>query len=386
MSKKLLLADDSVTIQKVVELILADEDYEIKSANNGDEAWSLVKEFMPDVVLADIEMPSTNGYQLCEKIKNDDSTKHIPVILLAGAFEPLDEELAAKVGADDHLVKPFESQELISKLNAIFAEKELTTAQETEISEEAVEVSPEETAEPVEVAEAVEIVGEEEPAEALEVEAPAEELSFESTESDAWNLEEELSFEEPASSDTFSIETSSEEPQEAVAEESSESKEGQPTTGVEEEIPTEQPQEEEPAPTLEEPSTQASPTLGAPEDMERIIRESALSSIGTALSGINADTVNEVISSRINEILDSELSGIDIKGLIEDQIKAKIDSVISTSLGEGIASKVEETIRTSMEEALSSLRQDIEKVIWETVPDLAETIITKEIEKIKSEF
>ncbi|RMG05153.1 MAG: response regulator [Nitrospirae bacterium] len=386
MSKKLLLADDSVTIQKVVELILADEDFEIRSANNGDEAWSLVKEFMPDVVLADIEMPSTNGYQLCEKIKNDDSTKHIPVILLAGAFEPLDEELAAKVGADDHLVKPFESQELISKLNAIFAEKEITTAPETEVTEEAVEVSPEETAEPVEVAEAVEVEGEEEAVEVLETETPAEELSFESTDSDAWNLEEELSFEEPATSETLSTEAPAEET-ETFEEEKPQMEEEQPSMGIEEEISIEQPPAEEPEPTTEEPSAPAeAPPISAPEDMERIIRESAVSSINTALSGINSDMVREVISDHIKERLNSELSGIDIKGLIEDQIKAKIESAISGSLGEEIASKVEETIRSSMEDALSSLKQDVEKVIWETVPDLAETIITREIEKIKSEF
>jgi len=115
---KLLLADDSITIQKVVELILTEEDFEIKATNNGEEAMAVVSSFKPDVILADIEMPKMNGYQLCEKIKQDPATRDIPVILLAGAFEPIDEELAKQVGADDYVVKPFESQELISKINA----------------------------------------------------------------------------------------------------------------------------------------------------------------------------------------------------------------------------------------------------------------------------
>jgi len=115
---KLLLADDSITIQKVVELILTEEDFEIKATNNGEEALAVVSSFKPDVILADIEMPKMNGYQLCEKIKQDPATRDIPVILLAGAFEPIDEELAKQVGADDYVVKPFESQELISKINA----------------------------------------------------------------------------------------------------------------------------------------------------------------------------------------------------------------------------------------------------------------------------
>jgi len=115
---KLLLADDSITIQKVIELILAEEDFEIKSANNGEEALALVPSYRPDIILADIEMPKMDGYQLCDKIKQNPSTSNIPVILLTGAFEPLDEQLAKHVKADDFIIKPFESQDLISKINA----------------------------------------------------------------------------------------------------------------------------------------------------------------------------------------------------------------------------------------------------------------------------
>jgi CheY-like chemotaxis protein len=118
MSRKLLLADDSITIQKVVELILAEEGFEIKATNNGEEALNIIPSFKPDVILADIEMPKINGYQLCENIKQDTSMHDIPVILLAGAFEPIDEDLATQVKADDFIIKPFESQELISKINA----------------------------------------------------------------------------------------------------------------------------------------------------------------------------------------------------------------------------------------------------------------------------
>ncbi|MDQ7786577.1 MAG: response regulator [Thermodesulfovibrionales bacterium] len=118
MAHKLLLADDSVTIQKVVELILAEEDFEIRSVGSGEEALAALAEFRPDIILADIEMPKVNGYQLCEMIKQDTATGNIPVILLAGAFEPVDEELANQVQADGFIVKPFESQELISKINA----------------------------------------------------------------------------------------------------------------------------------------------------------------------------------------------------------------------------------------------------------------------------
>ena len=119
MPYKLLLADDSLTIQKVVELVLADEHFEIKACSDGEQALAALESFGPNIVLADIEMPKLNGYQLCEKIKNDAATVHVPVILLAGAFEPFDENYAKSVGADDYIIKPFESQELISKVKSL---------------------------------------------------------------------------------------------------------------------------------------------------------------------------------------------------------------------------------------------------------------------------
>lgn len=125
MARKLLLADDSITIQKVVELVLAEEGFDIKAASNGEEALAAVGQFGQDLILADIDMPKMNGYQLCDRIKANPETRGIPVILLAGAFEPLDEELAKNVGAEDYIIKPFESQELISKINAVLAAEEM---------------------------------------------------------------------------------------------------------------------------------------------------------------------------------------------------------------------------------------------------------------------
>jgi CheY-like chemotaxis protein len=132
MARKLLLADDSITIQKVVELILAEEGFEIKATSNGEEALAAISSFNPDIILADIEMPKINGYQLCEHIKQDPSISGIPVILLAGAFEPIDEELARRVNADDFIVKPFESQDLISKINAALTASSVMGGKEVE--------------------------------------------------------------------------------------------------------------------------------------------------------------------------------------------------------------------------------------------------------------
>jgi CheY-like chemotaxis protein len=144
MARKLLLADDSITIQKVVELILTEEGFEIKATNNGEEALAVIASFKPDIILADIEMPKINGYQLSEKIKQDPLMRGIPVILLAGAFEPIDEELAKQVNADDFIIKPFESQELISKINAALTISSVAEGEEVEGIAEAEAVGLEE--------------------------------------------------------------------------------------------------------------------------------------------------------------------------------------------------------------------------------------------------
>ncbi|HEY6052008.1 MAG TPA: response regulator, partial [Thermoanaerobaculia bacterium] len=90
MAKKILLADDSLTIQKVVELTFSDSDYELFSVSNGQKALDRVREFRPDLILADAVMPEKNGYEVCEAIKRDPATSGIPVILLSGTFEPFD--------------------------------------------------------------------------------------------------------------------------------------------------------------------------------------------------------------------------------------------------------------------------------------------------------
>ena len=116
MSKKILLADDSVTIQKVITITFASEDYELEIVGDGDSAIAKAKEFLPDIILADVAMPGKTGYQVSGAIKKDSQLNHIPVLLLAGTFEPLDEGEAARVMSDGCIVKPFESQELIDKV------------------------------------------------------------------------------------------------------------------------------------------------------------------------------------------------------------------------------------------------------------------------------
>ncbi len=121
MPHKLLLADDSVTIQRVIELTFADEDVQVIAVGNGQDAIDRVQRDPPDIVLADAGMPERNGYEVAAFIKGQPAYAHIPVVLLAGAFEPIDEARAKSVGCDGVLVKPFEPQIVISRVKDLLA-------------------------------------------------------------------------------------------------------------------------------------------------------------------------------------------------------------------------------------------------------------------------
>jgi len=121
---KLLLADDSVTIQRVIELTFADEDVQVIAVGNGADAIDRVQRDRPDIVLADVGMPERNGYEVAQFIKGTPALAHIPVVLLTGAFEPVDEDRARAVGCDGVLVKPFEPQLVISRVKDLLAGKQ----------------------------------------------------------------------------------------------------------------------------------------------------------------------------------------------------------------------------------------------------------------------
>ena len=140
MGTTLLLADDSITIQKVVGIIFANEDYELVVVDNGTSALEKAREIKPDVMLVDALMPGKSGYEVCEEVRRDPLLKGTPLLLLVGAFEPFDEDKARMSGADDHITKPFESQSLIDKVKALL---ELASSRESEISPAQEEVSME---------------------------------------------------------------------------------------------------------------------------------------------------------------------------------------------------------------------------------------------------
>lgn len=295
MDHRLLLADDSITIQKVVELILSDEGFLIHTAGNGEEAWLAIPEFKPDIVLADIEMPVMNGYRLCEKIKTDPLTKDLPVILMAGAFEPLEEDTLKRVGADDYIIKPFESLELIDKLTAVFTARE------------AVKSTPEGIATSEEVSETA-AAGE----------------SFEA--------------------ETLVSEDSATEDQEVPLIDSIEE------TFPELTIPEEDLKEEE---------------SGDPQVTTHLLPQFDFPS---------RDEITDIIKNSI----DNQVSSV---FLLSDS-RDSMDRILRETIPLLAEKYIEEILRAN----LSSVTRRIEEVILEAVPRIAETVISKEIERIKSEL
>jgi CheY-like chemotaxis protein len=124
MSKTLLLADDSVTIQRVIELSFAHEDVRVVSVSDGRRALQYIDTERPDVVVADVGVPEVDGYSIVSHVKQSAAMRHIPVVLLAGAFEPVDDGKARAAGCDAVLVKPFEPQQLVAKVKELVSQSE----------------------------------------------------------------------------------------------------------------------------------------------------------------------------------------------------------------------------------------------------------------------
>ena len=119
MGARILVADDSATIQKVVELTFSKEDFQLVAARTGEEAIQKAREVRPDLMLIDLVMPDKSGYEVCETLRKDPLLKDVPIILLTGTFDTFDKSEGARVGVTDFVTKPFESQSLIGKVKQL---------------------------------------------------------------------------------------------------------------------------------------------------------------------------------------------------------------------------------------------------------------------------
>lgn len=134
---EILVVEDSLTQAEQLKFILKKKNYKVTIANNGVQALEYINKSMPDLVVTDILMPQMDGYQLCERIKEDDRLKHIPVILLTSLSDPCDVIKGLKVKADNFITKPYNESFLLSRIQHMLINIEL---RKNRISEMGIEV------------------------------------------------------------------------------------------------------------------------------------------------------------------------------------------------------------------------------------------------------
>lgn len=115
-----LIVEDDEAIVSLLEFTLEKEGFKVSSTDNGEDALFMVKENKPDIILLDWMLPEISGIQVCTKIRSDDETRNIPIIMLSARGEEADRVEGLQKGVDDYIVKPFSPKELIARIEAIF--------------------------------------------------------------------------------------------------------------------------------------------------------------------------------------------------------------------------------------------------------------------------
>jgi two-component system, OmpR family, alkaline phosphatase synthesis response regulator PhoP len=120
MSKKVLLCDDEIHILRAAEIKVSRAGYEVRIAHDGQEAWELIQQELPDVLVTDVQMPRCDGLELSRRIRNHPATKDLPILMLtAKGYESEYREVAEKSGVVAILAKPFSPRELVRRIDQI---------------------------------------------------------------------------------------------------------------------------------------------------------------------------------------------------------------------------------------------------------------------------
>ncbi|MDY0190000.1 MAG: response regulator [Desulfuromonas sp.] len=440
MSRRLLLADDSVTIQKVIEITLSDKDYILRVASDGDEAMRMANNETPDLIMADVFMPGKNGYEVCEAVRSTPALQAVPVLLLAGTFEPFDQKKAEAVGANGWIVKPFSSQALIDKVEELLAlapaqeqwqvtpstasgDQDILQALEEVTASQSAAATPATAIEPV-FEGAVDFELDSAASEPLEpaVPAPAVEPTPSTVEPEpfSFSVEEEPvapavsadPFAARADTDAFTAETSSaaepiaepfagfdvaEESAPLASEEAAVSPEPEPFTATEptltvpasseplsfaaeeELVPTELGEDIDDFSFNEEPAPVAmaeTPVVAAAEpDLEA--QTPAPAPLG-ALPSLDEFQAAEPANDNVVQLREEDIVAEGAYG----SEPARVEKRVAFLSDEQLTEIVERVAGAVIERLAAPL---LEQVIWEVVPDLAESMVREEMAKIKSD-
>jgi CheY-like chemotaxis protein len=422
MPVKLLLADKSITIQKVVEMLFSGREYDVVCVSDGETALSEASRVVPDVVLADVDLPRIDGYSFAARIKQVPALAQTPVILMMSRDDVYNDAKGRESGIIDHIAKPFESQELIGKVKKALAAARFAEPAPAAPRPPAAPAQPKppqapaRPAAPVVPPAAPKVASKPKqappPTDIFDIiqEAPTQaELKRAATPSPAeeegvFEVEPVVEVEEPLGSELeqalpfgekaveemragLGLTDKKEEPQpEIVTFESLD----MATKTFEEFAPSPkpvQPAAEPPRPTTrpaaaprKEPAV-VTPSIPEPQISEEMVRRMA----------------EETIAKMAKEVF-AKLPPVHVPTIPESELRSMAEAAIAELAKEAFEMlpppqppKVsEETVRRGIEEAVSKIarevaREVIEKVAWEVIPELAEQLIKAEIERLKAE-
>ena len=119
MPKRVIVVDDDKEIREIITFVLTRNGFEVTSASNGQQLHAMLVQFIPDLIILDVMMPGEDGYQICNTLRSNPQTRHIPVIIMTAHAEDIYERISVDLGAAVHMIKPFHPFNLLEKVKVL---------------------------------------------------------------------------------------------------------------------------------------------------------------------------------------------------------------------------------------------------------------------------
>lgn len=358
MGKRILLAEDSLTIQKVFELTFAQSDVALTIVDNGNDAVRLAEESAPNLVVADVTLPGKDGFQVAEELEASGKARSCPVLILCGTLFPFDEERFKKSGARGVLFKPFASQDLVDKVQELLKAEEEAVGKGKEEAAPAVE-------EPWDFSDVLEEVEQESAKETVSVAPTRGEDLLPGASAAAAKVEGGLSLGE--------FDVSLEELEEAVAEppgKTAEEVSGEPAaepaplaSHIDGELFTDAP----------EAVTDLSKAIEPVEEIEELEELEEAADASPA-----AKETAAAPSSPPAAPAESEKA-------LREQFSARAQEIFEKVAAETVEKVLWEEMDRIVAEVSAKIRESVEAVAWEVIPSTAEALIREEITRIREQ-
>lgn len=436
MKKNIVLADNSYTIRRIVELSFSDEEnIELISYENGQDITDKLLELKPSIVLVDIKLPEMNGYEVCRFINDSSDLQSTKVFLIKGGFEPVDEEQLKGLKYEDFITKPFDSKALVITIKSILDEP---GAEEPEAGKEPAETVDIPSSMPEEISEINDIMDKHDSIDFSDVQSdtdspgligeienpdsetsvrdevlPSEEitqgagvgevedkLSPETTDDIANPFEDEskvspqsdpVSTEEAIVKENIRIQEEELEIGSLTMEEINIQKEIDLKKSIDPEVTSDPLVTESPADTGEEEKDKLDPSLSNmnTSDLENVfsINDAAPDSIVSSVPDMDSSEETKAKSEEIKQTLEKLETG----GHEESVTEAPVEKVVEKKAANDLAGKIADLTNLQnddkiMEKVEDKLTVSIKEILWELVPPLAEKVIKGEIDKLKNDI